>query len=859
MMDEKKNPQKLLSVILERMVPLHDRESLPGDFEEMYDRLVREWGVRRALAWYFFQIIKLLPSFIAHTISLHITMFHYYLKISLRNISRNKFYSFISITGLAIGFASAFLILLYLVTELSYDRSHRKGDRIVRMITYEKHGEANNMALPRVPANLASRLRNQFPEIEKTVRIDYDFEENVFIRKGDTYIQEPSFYNVDPSFFDIFSVHLIAGEKSNLMVHPASVVLTEKIAIKYFGNQNPVGRTLTVRKNDETLDLTVTGIISNFHRHSTFKADILGCLDVKGDNVGSVLTYLLLSERSTFSDIASKIMRIKDTRHGEPVVYKMQPLYDVYLHSGFLHPIWGIQGSPSTITIYSLIGFFIVVVAGINYIILSTAHSVFRSREIGVRKVAGANRAILIRQLIGESIFHVFIALPIALMLFQLFLPLGPVLFGKKLLLTDALTIPFISGFIAITLLVGIFSGNYVAIRLTALKPIDLIRGNREREGRRNVLFRRILILIQMMVFIILIVCTGIVFEQIRYTKDKDLGFDKNNLLIIYLPRGKSFPDKYEIYKNDILKHPEVKNVSGAYSSPSSTTRSIERVKLYNNPTQEIELEALLVDYEFLKTFGLEMVLGRFYERRRLTDNAAIILNETAVSALGIEDPVGKNIHVGGRERRIIGVVKDFHHHSLHTSITPMCVEIFDNDLRMQIVVRLKKEGSSEILTFLESKFKELAPDYSFRCQFVEDAFDNLYDPEVRFVRTTAIFAVLAVFIASLGLFGFSLFIIQQRMKEIGIRKVLGADVKQILLLLIKEFIVLVIAANILSWPFICFIMDKWLRGFAYQIEIKPELFVLTAFLSMCIVMFSVGYHTLKVSRINPIHTIRCE
>lgn len=790
-------------------------------------------------------------------------MFYNYFNTALRFLKRQKVYSLINITGLSVSMACSFLILTFVLFETSYDKYHEKGERIFRMVTTENTADYENSSLPRVPAELGPRLVREYPEVENAARILLNFDEYFFIKKNDEFLLESSICTADNEIFDIFTIPVVRGDRTDLLVKPSSLVITERMARKYFETQNPIGKILTVRKENEEFDLTVTGVIENFPPNSTFKADFIGSFsnkNIAGEVTGSrnTLTYILLSRGIRSNEIESKIKAIKATRRGDPVTYSMQPLFNIYLDATF-HPVFGITGSRMNIYIYAGVALLILFVAGINYVLLSTANSVNRQKEIGVRKVLGASRHHLVSQFLGESTILTFTALPVAMVLTHLALPLSRILFGKELAFDFSKNWNLFLGFVLITLLLGVLSGAYISLYLSRFQADAIFRG-RMTERRKNSFVWKPLIIFQLMVFIVLIVCTNTIFQQMQYMRNQNLGFQKENLIIVGSLNGHRAMKNYDVYQNEIRKHPKILSVSGSFRSPSTDKSTLGLLSHIDRPDEKITMECLFVDYNYVETFSMDMAAGRSFSREYSLDNQAVLLNESAVRMLNLEDPIGQSILDGGQEKKIIGVVKDFNVHSFHSRIKPIYLCLATQDwMKSQVICRINPENTEEIISFLETKWKEISPSDPFEVHFVDEEFDRLYLPERRFGKTINVFAALAVFIASLGLFGLSLFNSRQREKEICIRKILGAGVPDIIRMITKDFIILGVAANLIAFPVAYLFVNHWLRRFAYRIGISPLVFFEAAVLSIVITMITISSNAVKASLGNPADSLRSE
>jgi putative ABC transport system permease protein len=511
------------------------------------------------------------------------------------------------------------------------------------------------------------------------------------------------------------------------------------------------------------------------------------------------------------------------------------------------------QGNINNVYIFSLIGIIILVIACINYTILSTAKSSTRSKEIGIRKVLGAGKNTLLKQILGESVLISFISLPVALLLAHLLLPSVNQLFRKQLVIHYSENWQFIAGFILLTLFVGLISGSYLAFYLSSFQPVDVLK-SKINIGITRSIYQKILIIIQLIIFVVLILGTCIIYKQIHYALHKDMGLNKEGLVIIHYDDD-GFRKRYESFKNEISKNPDIINVSGAMFSPPYNGGMQWDVPRIDDPDQIIKVEGLAVDFNYIETLGFTLSEGRTFSKEFGSDSSAIMLNETAVKKLGLADPVGKMID----DRLIIGVIKDFHLHSFHKAIMPMIIDIMLMKYAGEVVVRIKPDNISTTMNFIEDKWKEFAPDVPFDYSFFDDALEELYSEEQRFGKIISLFTLLAVFIASIGLFGLSLFIGEQRVKEIGIRKVFGSSVSRIVKLILKEYLLMVLIANLIAWPVAYFIMNKWLQNFAYHAKIDFWLYIGAAALSMFIVLMTMSFQTIKAAQTNPAETLKYE
>jgi putative ABC transport system permease protein len=790
-------------------------------------------------------------------------MLNHYLKIAFRNLAKNKIVSIISIAGYAIGLTCALLILLYVLHEINYDRCHKNRKQIYRVLV--EH--VGFWEQPLTQYILAPTLKSNFPEIISITRIHWL---SADVKKGEDYITNVPFRSADNDIFNIFTLPFLKGDPESALTDPFSVVISESIAREYFINQDALGKVLTIRIWEEEIHLTVSGIMEEIPENSTFKADFIVPIDLsakywarrysnanfKVDWAATYFghTYLLLQKNYQSSELENKFTEFEKTYlpEGVNIKFHLQPLEDVYLRSSHLVNNTT-QGNIKNVYTFALIGFIILIVAGINYAILATARSSIRSKEIGIRKVAGAGKNILVRQILGESVLTSFMALPVSLLLAHLLLPSINQLFRRELAIHYSENWQFIAGFILLTLFVGLISGSYLAFYLSSFQPADVLKSKINTGITRSV-YQKTLIAIQLIVFIVLILGTGIIYKQIRYALHQDMGLEKEGLVIMYYDDD-DFRKRYGSFKDEISKNPAILHVSGAMFSPPYNGGMEWDVPRMDDPDQIVRVEGLAVDFDYIETIGFRLMNGRTFSGEFAGDSNAIMLNETAVKKLGFDNPVGQMIH--GQE--VIGVIEDFHLHSFHKEIKPMIISMMRLEYAREVVVRIKPENISKTMTFIEEEWKEFAPDVPFDYSFFDDALAELYSNEQRFGKIISLFTLLAVFIASIGLFGLSLFIGEQRVKEIGIRKVFGSSVSRIIKLILKEYILMVLVANLIAWPVAYYIMNRWLQNFAYHTKMNAWLFIGAAVLSMFIVLTTMSFQTIRAAHTNPAETLRYE
>jgi putative ABC transport system permease protein len=787
-------------------------------------------------------------------------MFKNYLNIALRNIRKHKGYSFINIAGLAIGVAACLLLFLWVQDELSYDRYHQNGDQIYRVVSqYESEGRVRRSA--RTSAPLGPALVREFPDVEKSVR----FGRNGFVVSYQNKRFVENVYFADPEVFDVFTLPLIKGNPKTALKEPYSIVISEKMSQKYFGEDDPLGKIISL--GERRIDFRISGVFREIPQNSHFRFHFLALFSDYASShfdqwgISNYWTYILVSDNFSPDEFEEKMPQFVQRYRGQEswsvyrTSYPLQPLSRIHLHSHLRGEI-GTNSSMGTLYIFSAIAVFILLIACLNYINLSTARYANRTKEVGLRKVIGATRSQLIKQFLGETFLLSFIALPLSVMLAELFLPLFNSLSGKNLSIHYFDNMHFLLGLGAIILCVGFASGIFPAFFISALKPVTALRG-RIRASSRGSALRKSLIVSQFSISILFIISTLIVFSQLNHMRNMKLGLDKDHVVTIPI-YDKDVLGKRNAIKNEFLRNSSVMSVSVSDFSPGKSNMYqnywYEGMRDGENPM----IRWLVVDHDFIQTFGIELVDGRDFSKSFPSDAGhSYILNQAAVKDIGWESPVGKELKIINKGP-VIGVVKDFNFKPLHQKIEPVALYIYPK-LYQYISVRISPDSISSALTFLKKKWQELVPGQAFQYSFLDQDFDNLYRAEMRLGKIFTVVTCLAVFIACLGLFGLAAFEAMQRTKEIGIRKVLGASVAGIVLLLSKNFSKWVLLANIVAWPVAYYAMNRWLQNFAYRINIGPWVLILSAVLAFVVALLTVSYQAVKAAFTDPVDTLRYE
>ncbi len=855
-MEKRKHPPRILEFFLQRLASSPDNESLAGDFAEIFDKVLREKGKAKALRWYLFHVLKLIPSYIENQIYWTVDMIRSYSKIAFRNFLRKKGFSLINISGLAIGLACAILILVWIQHELSYDGFHANSDRIHRVIL--NYGNKDSFG-PHGPGALGPALKEEYPEIVDSAR--FFFIDKNPLRYKDK-ILNASLCGTDPSFAQIFTFPFVKGDPEKALAHPKSIVLTETMARTFFGQDDPLGETLGFEWWGRWHDFTVTGIVKDIPSYSHIQFDYLlpfdfvtlSGMDIESWDVVTYHTYVLLNENADEEALGKKIAgTLKRHLPESPYTIHLEPLRRIHLYNYT-------GGGPITyIYLFGIIGLFILGIACINFMNLSTARSADRALEVGMRKVVGSSRSQLITQFLGESIVMAFVALCFALFLVKAFLPsvsnitdtrLEMKIFGPQMLV-----------FLGIALLTGLLSGSYPALYLSKVLPIKVLKGS-HRSGGRSLLLCRYLVIAQFAISILLIFGAVIAYEQLVYLRNKDLGIDKEYIVNFELRGG--LRQNYTAIKQELLKNPNIQAIcktNGSFFRRFATDKAVWRGK---KEGERLVMAIHSVDFDYAKVFELQMVQGRYFSEEFSTDvSEGIIVNETALKAMSLEEPIGTRFFCPmpfnmSKDGKIIGVVKDFHFRSLHREIEPLILAIAPG-WHTDMYVKMRGQDLPATLAHIAKAFKTFTSDFPFEFSFLDENIDSLYKTEMRLGSLVKYGALVAIFIACLGLFGLASFTAEQRTKEIGIRKVLGASVANITVLLTKEFTRWVLAANIIAWPVGYFVMRKWLENFAYRIDIPIWAFVFSGLLVLGFSLLIVCHKAIKAALANPVDSLRYE
>jgi putative ABC transport system permease protein len=856
-----------------------DLQQALGDLNEAFIYQIKINGKRRALFWLWWQIIRSLPVFILDCLYWSINMIKNYFKIALRVITRQKMFSLLNVIGLGLSLICGMLIFFHVKEELSYERCYPKSERIYRLQTDSQYGSTFRHWAASAPA-LGPMLLESFPEIEATVRIrDLGTEilsyrpENEPVKR----FEETWGFLAEPSVFTIFDLDLLAGNAQTALTDPQSIVLTESMSERYFGNENPLGKTLFNERLREPLK--VTGIITDFPRNSHLKIDYLVSLptfliyirplglDESAFNHRtwkSFYTYVLLRQGQTTESFAQKIPAFTEDYYsefpGRREEFSLQPIRDIHLHSRLEGEI---SSNSDMAYVYIFIGVAVLIltIAGVNFVNLSTAQSFKRMKEIGVRKVIGARKGQLIKQHLGESFLISVLASLFTVICLNFALPLYNQITGRSISFREVFTIENAVFFMLLMILLSCLAGLYPAFFASGFHPINTIKSIKDPRSTATRL-RKGLVVFQFVISIFLIFCTITMYRQLAFFHNKDLGFDKEKIisLRLYGDFGASVVKQPETLKAEILRNPDVSQVALTSSLPGTSFSNERLTPVYVEDKNTLPmLRFVRVDEDFIDTLGLKLVQGRNFDKGS-DQGIAYIVSESVVEMLNLEQPLGiqcrSDIHSGTAP--IVGVIKDFHHSSLHNPIEPLVLE-YNPGWAGNLLVKVRDTRFNEVLGFLMQKFNEIAPDFLFQYQFVDDVFNHNYDMEEKSFDLFRAFSILALFVACLGLLGLAVYAAEVRTREIGIRKVLGASVPNIMMILSSEFVRWVLLANVVAWPLAYLAMHKWLENFAFRVEINVWTFVLSAALAFVFAVGTVGYQAIKTASTNPVKSLRYE
>ena len=798
-------------------------------------------------------------------------MIRNYLTIAIRNLLRHPVYSLINIIGLAIGMAACMLIVLYIQDELSYDHYHLKADRIYRIIDDIESG-GQTILTAGSPLSWAPALKRDYPEVERFVRMRGTGSTWLF-KVGDTQFYEKKVIWAEAALFDLFDIPLVAGDPKTALAEPFTIVISETMAAKYFGQEEAMGQIMEV---DNTYDFRVTGIMQDIPANTHMRPDMFtsySSLPAFGDFYlenwevhDNLYSYILLRENTKADDLEAQLPDFLERYAGDKyresgVVLKpsLQPLVDIHLYSQRESELES-NGDIRFVVLYMLIAFLIPLIACINFVNLATARSAMRAREVGVRKVMGANRTQLLGQFLGEAVVMTALAMVISVIMVQLALPAVNSIAGKQLIF------PLSNGLVLVAMVfgaivVGVAAGAYPAVYLSGFLPTEVLKGSLK-SGTRGLGLRKVLVVVQFAMSIFLLVSTAVIYDQLEFISTKRLGFNKEQVMV--LPITGSFQRRNTpVLKERLSQVPGVSGVATTSGIPGMRVIPIMAVRPEGMaPEDHLMMATLQVDEHLLNVLEIELVAGRNFSQDWGTDSTTgFLLNETAVQYLGWGTPadgIGRQyawLPFGGKKGRVIGVVKDFHLRTIHEEIEP--IVILTSTYHQYVLIRLESGGIPETIARIGETWRNVDASFPLEYTFLDEDFDRLYRDDRRLGEVFAIFAILGVFVACLGLLGLASFSIQQRTREIGIRKVLGSTIASIVVLLSKDFMKYVLLGNVIAWPLAYFIMTRWLQNYAYAAVLNYAWFLVGGVIALILAWLTIGAHAVSASRRNPVNALR--
>ncbi len=810
-------------------------------------------------------------------------MFKNYFKIAWRNLMKYKFISFINLFGLTVGLTCCLLITTYVLNELSYDRYNKNAENIFRVTrTFKNAAGAVSLKLSAIAPPFGYYFPTDFPEIKKMTRLLNAG--TIPFKYKDKLIAENNVYFADKNLFDVFTLKTLEGDAQTALKDPFSVMLTEKIAKKYFGNEDPMNKIIKVNNQ---FDVKVTGIYKGFPENSFMHPDVLISFNTLKDSAvygeknletnwgnNAFFTFIVLPDHYNPKRMIARFPAFLDKKMAAQYAPNqpskmtelgLQKLTDIHLYS---HTDYEAEpnGDINRVYIFSAIALFILLIASINYMNLASARSALRAKEIGIRKVIGARRKELIFQFLSESVLIAWSAILIAFVLLYLILPWLNQISGQQLSVNILLKWQVLVPLFLTPFIVGILSGLYPALYMSSFQPVKTLKGL-FKAGSSNISFRRVLVVTQFTISIVLIITTIIVFQQLRYMQNTSLGYNKEH--IITMPYYNSVNPQYDAFRNDLLQSQGIKDVTRSSRIPTGRLLDDNGAStMVDDSVQPLttDIKYVAADYDFIPTYGIDLVAGRNFSRSYGTDTSNFILNESAVKAIGWKSPqeaVGRDFMYGNTKGKVIGIIADFHFESLQHKIVPMVLlnpaTTPTNSSFNNLSIKLAGNNIPGQLASIEKIWKEYLPELPYQYTFLDENFNKMYQSEQRQGNIFTVFACIAIFIACLGLFGLSSFEITQRVKEIGVRKVLGAKVSTIVTLLSKDFLKLVLVATIIAFPIAWYAMFHWLQGFAYRVTIHWWVFLLSAILALIVSLVTVSFQAIRAAVANPAESLRTE
>lgn len=854
-------PPKAVDCILKLFIKTDPLSEWTGDLQELYPTQVRERGLTKAKIWYFFQILLIVFSYLKTQTEGGLMMFKNYLKVALRNFRRQKIYSFINVVGLSVGMTVAILIFLLVRYERSYDTFHANVDTIYRVADAEYTMTA---------ANLGQALKQEFPEVKHATRV---VKLGGFLHNEKGFFKDTRIQCVDPEFFEIFSYPLVTGNLPDPLDEPFQILIKQELATRLFGSEDPIDQTINYNNR---FDFLVTGVLQDIPENTHMKFDMLvSMLTFKAllgpkreyflNRWGSkdFWTYIRLEDNVNPAQLEEKFPQFeKKYQDKEKMNLSLRSIRSIHLSGS---QKFDMESNTDVRNLYflSFTALLILLIACFNFMNLATAQVTKRSKEVGLRKVVGSSRGQLIRQFFGESMVFALVAMGFSLLLVKISLPAFNSFVQRNLNLNVFTDLGIVSMILVIAFLTGIISGSYPAIFISSFQPVRILKGGKF-GSRKSLIFRNVLVVFQFSITIFLIFCALVVFNQLRFLEDKSFGTIEDPIINIYISDAelRSHPGRLE---NELRSNPQILDLTSSYNLPIliPTGNNVS----WDGQTEEDSfiIRQTNVDYNFTDFYGMEIVKGRTFNKEIYTDRIqAVLINETAAGRIGWDDPIGKRIDYGTNEGMVvIGVIKDFNFQPLYEEIEPLAVSILQDSGFFggvnYISLKISANHIPQTLAFLEKTWEKLSPKYPISYSFLDERIEARYQVERKMGKSVTYMAGIAILLACMGIFGLSLFTVEEKTKEIGIRKILGATSGNIVFILSKEFVRWVVIGAVLTFPMAWLVMNKWLQNFVYRTTIGVDAFVLALTLSMVVAFLAVSFQSIRAALGNPASAIRYE
>jgi putative ABC transport system permease protein len=851
--------RKILTRILRRLHVYEEMFAISRDFDIEYAAIRRSRGPFTAFLWLVWNTLQVLCHYCIFISRWRTVMLRNYLKITFRNMRMHKVFSFINIVGLAVGMACMILMLLWIRYETNFDRFHANTDLIYR-VANENRSRTPSTKMVVTPPPMAPALLQDFPEIAAAARLSRGGGKKLFSYQDNHFFE--SFYAVDPAFMEIFTLDFIEGKTNVVFDNPYSMVISEEMAGKLFGNRNPMGR---IVQFDQKTDFRITGVFRNIPKNSHLICDIFIPFETWGKlyeeplhhwKYWSFYTYILLEPNALPEGLEAKFPAFSE-KYGIPEANLfLQPVKSIHLHSHFTGEL--LAGTHvSTLYLFGSIAFLILLIGCINYMNLTTARSSVRLKEIGTRKVIGAQRNQITGQFLGESLIMSLIALGLSLILVHSFLPVFNSLADRSLVLNGERLLRVLPGIFVLTLFVGLFGGSYPAFLLSGFKPITAIKGRSGRNEQKTRL-RNSLIVIQFSVSLILITATLLIRSQLDYVRNKEMGFSRDQIVVVPL-RDPAVRQNVGPVITELKRNPGILYAAASMHLPNEVGATTTASWTEKPEALKITFKASEAGYDFADLYGITIVQGRNFSREFPSDESgAFLVNESARKVLGEHFQLGMEFDHWRGKGKVVGVMQDYHHNSLHEEIRPLYV-FLNPDRGLQLSLKIQGGDIPGTIGYIQETIEKFSPLYPFEYRFFDSMFEMTYLNEQKSEKMLAIFSLIAVFIACMGVFGLSTFLADQKRKEIGIRKVLGAPVSNIVFLLSRDLVRLVLLANLIGWPVAYYAMSRWLQNFAYRTQVNPLIFLAAAFVALAVSLGTLSFQSIKAATADPVDSLRYE